>query len=398
MEVKEVNNYIKRLIEFDPIMNQIFVVGEVSNFKKHSSGHLYFSLKDSTSKISCVMFRSNAVSLENLPQDGEKIEVSGRVGVYDAAGTYQIYVEKLAPVGAGDLYKAFIALKQELSQNGYFEKAAPILQLPKRIGIVTSPTGAAIRDIITVLTRRNPHVEVLIFPVHVQGANAAREIARAIDYFNETNEVDTIIVSRGGGSLEELWAFNELVVAEAIYSSTIPIISGVGHETDFTISDFVADLRAATPSEAAELAVISLDTIKVRLEDYLRRIIRNISNRIETSNLKLEVLSERVLCQLIRKRLDNSKELVEDMMAHHLSEFKNYKYMLENKVDSLGLVLNSVSPLNTISRGYSIVQRENQIITDIDQVDVSDRIDILLKNGIIKTEVISKERKLLTDE
>ena len=252
MRVTEINEYIKRIISFDPILNSVLIEGEISNFKLHSSGHAYFSLKDNKSKINCVMFKSQFTTVDFLPKDGLKVQISGRVSVYERDGKYQLYAETMTVIGTGNLYKKFMELKDELKLSGYFEKCKEIPSIPEKIGVITSQTGAALRDVLTVLKRRNKYIDVIIHPVLVQGDMAKFQIAAAIDYFNENNSVDTIILSRGGGSLEELWAFNELIVAESIYASHIPIISGVGHETDFTISDFVSDRRAATPSEAAE--------------------------------------------------------------------------------------------------------------------------------------------------
>lgn len=397
MAVKEVNDYIKRLLEFDPILNQIFVVGELSNFKRHSSGHLYFTLKDSDAKISCVMFRSSASRMNFQPKDGQKVEIRGRIGLYEKEGRYQIYVDKMSPIGAGELYQAFIQLKDELEYKGYFNKGQALKPLPNKIGIVSSPTGAAIRDMLKVLRRRNPLVEIIIYPARVQGQFSAFEIANGIDFFNE-NPVDTIIIGRGGGSLEELWSFNELMVAEAIYASKIPVISAVGHETDFTIADFVADLRAATPTEAAELAVISMEQYENRVYDLMRLLKTHIHNYKTKYDLSLEQVNEEVLCKLIRENMVGSHEVLDHSLVDARNAIKQGLDQSSKVLDYLGALLNSVSPLNTLSRGYAIARNEKGTITSIDSVDIADRIDILVKNGIIKTEVISKERKEMTNE
>jgi len=392
MAVSELNGYIKRQLQFDPILSQVRVVGEISNFKLHSSGHIYFTLKDENSKIQCVMFRSEAEGLDYLPADGEKTELSGRVSVYEREGKYQIYVTSMSQVGKGELYKAFIALKERLEKNGYFSKCSEIPRFPTRIGLVTSPTSAAVRDMITVMTRRNPNVEILIYPVRVQGDTAKFEISTAIDYFNE-NPVDTIIVSRGGGSIEELWAFNELMVAEAIYESDIPVISGVGHETDFTITDFVSDKRAATPSEAAEMAVSDVSIYLEHLSVQKTRLEQSISNNIGIAKNLLERSNKKKLCKLVLRDISQEKAQLE-LTGNRLSgamEFLTMSY--SNHLEKLALRLDGASPLSTLNRGYAVVQKEHKTVVSIDDVEVSDSIDIILKNGIIKTEVISKERK-----
>ncbi len=392
MAVSELNGYIKRQLQFDPILSQVRVIGEISNFKLHSSGHIYFTLKDENSKIQCVMFRGEAEGLDYLPADGEKTEISGRVSVYEREGKYQIYVTSMSQVGKGELYKAFIALKERLDKNGYFSKCSEIPRFPTRIGLVTSPSSAAVRDMITVMTRRNPNVEILVYPVRVQGDTAKFEISTGIDYFNE-NPVDTIIVSRGGGSIEELWAFNELMVAEAIYESDIPIISGVGHETDFTIADFVSDKRAATPSEAAEMAVSDVSVYFEHLSVQKTRLIQSISNNIDVSKNLLERSNKIKLCKLMLRDISQEKAQLE-WTGNRLSsamEFLTMSY--SNHLEKLGLRLDGASPLSTLNRGYAVVQKEHKTVVSIDDVEVSDSIDIILKNGIIKTEVISKERK-----
>ena len=255
--VSEVNEYINKLLRGDIILRNLNVEGEISNFKLHSSGHMYFSIKDDNSRLRCVMFRGQSRLLKFLPEEGMKVIVKGYVALYERDGQYQLYIQEMQPAGIGALYLAYEQLKEKLEREGLFYESTkkPLPFLPERIGVVTSPTGAAIRDIISVINRRNPNVEIIIYPVLVQGTESKEQIVEAIDYFNKNNYVDVIIVGRGGGSIEELWSFNEEVVARSIFSSKIPIVSAVGHETDFTIADFVADMRAATPSAAAELVI-----------------------------------------------------------------------------------------------------------------------------------------------
>ena len=396
MAVSELNGYINRQLQFDPILSQVLVVGEISNFKYHSSGHLYFTLKDENSKIQCVMFKNDAMTLDYLPSDGEKTELTGRVSVYEKEGRYQIYVTGMAPVGKGELYKAFIELKDSLEEKGYFDKKQPIKPFPSTIGIITSPTGAAIRDILTVLKRRNPYVEVLIYPVRVQGETARFEISNGIDYFNE-NPVDTIMLARGGGSLEELWAFNELIVAESIFDSKIPIISGVGHETDFTISDFVSDLRAATPTEAAEMAVAPIEQYQLYLVNQKNRLIRVMEQQLSLNRIKLDKSNKNKLCQLVLRDIHDMRSEISLKQNQLITSFESDLQKKINHLDKLAVKLDSVSPLSTLKRGYAVVEKNNKTVESINDVEVSDSIDIILKNGIIRTEVISKERKHLID-
>lgn len=392
MAVSELNAYINRQLQFDPILSQVLVVGEISNFKQHSSGHIYFSIKDDTSKINCVMFRSDAVNLTFHPNEGEKVEVSGRVSVYEKEGRYQVYVHQIKPIGKGELYQAFMAMKEQLEKEMYFIKSSPIKPFPTKLGIVTSPTSAAVRDILKVLRRRNPYVCIEIYPVAVQGERAMFEIATGIEYFNSTN-VDTIIVSRGGGSLEELWAFNEMMVVEAIFDSKIPVISGVGHETDFTLSDFVADQRAATPSEAAELATESMILVQAHLNGKIERMKQGLLNKIDLEKLRLERSNKNKLCQLVLRDIQEIKQRNQSLKEKAVLLMRQSLSNQVNTLEKHGLRLNASSPLTTLSRGYAVIEKDHKTIGSIDDVEISDSIDIILKNGIIKTEVISKERK-----
>lgn len=397
MAVSELNSYISRQLQFDPILSQVLVVGEISNFKQHSSGHIYFTLKDDGSKIACVMFRSDAMTLKYQPKEGEKTEITGRVSVYEKEGRYQIYVQQMNPIGKGELYKAFMALKEQLERDQYFVKQQPIKKFPNKIGIVTSPTSAAVRDILKVLRRRNPYVEIEIYPVSVQGERAMFEIATGIEYFN-TTPVDTIIVSRGGGSLEELWAFNEMMVVKAIFDSKIPVISGVGHETDFTLSDFVADKRAATPSEAAELATEEMMLFKEHLNVQMYRLKNSLLNQIQLQKLHLERSNKNKLCQLILRDIQETSQLFQQGLDRGKRSIESLLLNMSNALEKQALRLDSSSPLKTLKRGYAVVEKDHKAISSIDEVDVSDSIDIILKNGIIKTEVVSKERKTVNEE
>lgn len=393
MSVSEINNYIGRQLKFDPILNNAIVVGEISNLKQYASGHMYFTLKDENSKLSCVMFKSNVSRLNYQPSEGEKTEIHGAIGVYERDGKYQLYAEEMAPVGEGELYKAFIKQKDLLEKSGYFIKHQQIRRFPESIGIVTSKTSAAVRDMLKVLKRRNPKVKVVVFHASVQGLKAANEIARGLDYFNETKSVDTIIVGRGGGSLEELWAFNEMPVVEAVFASEIPVISGIGHETDFTLTDFVADHRGATPTEAAELSVYPLEEYSLQLQMMKTKLINNMSYMTMLKRTQLNRYDELYLCQLIQHRLNGQYTNIDSLwnILHN-----NIVRLIESQNERLvrqGEKLHAISPLNTLNRGYGVVTKANKSIKDISEIEVSDRIDIIIKNGIIKTEVISKERK-----
>lgn len=391
LSVTEVNNYLKRILINDPILNNLVIKGEISNFKLHSSGHAYFSIKDENSKLKCVMFNREFSSLDFLPKDGMKVVIKGYISVYERNGDYQLYVSDMKKEGLGDLYAAFEKLKKELEEKGYFnpDNKKQIPFFPKRIGVVTSPTGAAIRDIISVITRRNNYVDMLIYPSLVQGENAAENIAKGIIKLNDIKDIDLIIIGRGGGSIEELWAFNEKIVADAIYNSDKPIISAVGHETDFTIADFVADLRAPTPSAAGELSVPDLEDVG----NYLMHLYSNL--KFYTKN-KIDYLKEytnnygeeRLSTYLSYKIKENQQTL--DHLYNNLNSVLNNKMSIFK--ESLGLIgekLNALSPLATLSRGYSITQnhRNQRIITSINDINVNDSIDILFSDGKAKCTV-----------
>lgn len=350
--VSRVNNYIKRLLDSKSILADLWVRGEISNYKRHSSGHIYLTLKDEKSILKAVMFRYASSGLTFEPSDGMKVIARGRVAVYEAGGTYQLYIDEMIPDGVGTLYLEFERLKKQLAAEGLFDedKKQPIPRYPEKIGVVTAPTGAAVRDIINVATRRFPIAEIIIYPALVQGAGAKESIVKAISYFNLTNSVDTIIVGRGGGSIEDLWAFNEECVARAIFSSKIPVISAVGHETDFTIADYVADLRAPTPSAAAEICVPSADEIS--------RFISICSARMHTAvGARIDGLRRRINHLEPRSPQDKINEMNQrlDMDVHRIENA--YKLILSDKTGMLGELagrLNTLSPLQTLTRGYSI--------------------------------------------
>ena len=306
LSVTDLNLYIKDIIAVDDILGDVLVKGEISNFKAHSSGHMYMSLKDSGSVLRAVMFRSAAAKLTFAPQNGIKVVAHGRIAVYERDGQYQLYIDKMQSEGQGDLYAAFEMLKQKLAKEGLFDPAHKkrLPKYPKRIGVVTAPTGAAIRDIINVLTRRFSYADIVLYPVLVQGENSAASIVSAINYFNATKSADVLIVGRGGGSIEDLWSFNEEAVARAIYDCEIPIVSAVGHEIDFTISDFVADLRAPTPSAAAELVVPSQDELSEKFNNVYKLIYKQARQIIENRRMRVERCADRPIFKNPKGRID----------------------------------------------------------------------------------------------
>lgn len=354
--VSQINGYIKRLIDGNLILNHIWIKGEISNFKRHYSGHIYVTLKDEKSVLKAVMFRGSAAGLEFEPADGMKVLARGRISVYEAGGAYQLYIEEMIRDGMGDLYLEFEKLKKRLSEEGLFEQRykKPIPQFPKRIGVVTATTGAAVRDIINVISRRYPLAEILIYPTLVQGAGAAANIVEAIEYFNAHKAADTLIVGRGGGSIEDLWAFNEEIVARAIFASQIPIISAVGHETDFTIADFVADLRAPTPSAAAEISVPSAEELRRNVGLLKRRLAMAVSKKTELCSLRLrsmKIKNPRDRVQENYLRLDAMTKAARHSLAVKTAECKK-------NLGSLCAKLDALSPLAVLSRGYGIAVDE----------------------------------------
>ena len=358
--VSRVNNYIKRLIDSKPVLQDLWVKGEISNYKRHSSGHLYMTLKDEHSVLKAIMFRQQATSLSFVPDNGLNVIAHGRVAAYEAYGEYQLYIDEMTPDGVGALYLQYEQLKKKLAAEGLFDehhkKALP--PYPRRIGVVTAPTGAAVRDIINVCTRRYPLAEIVVFPAIVQGAGAKESIVRGIEYFNNVG-ADVLIVGRGGGSIEDLWAFNEEIVARAIYASQIPIVSAVGHETDFTIADFVADRRAPTPSAAAELCVPSADELLRQIALSRSRMRNAVSSSINNWRKQLRLLTPRDprdRINALRQRIDL---LIQRIESHNQLKISRHRQQLA----SLSSKLDALSPLKTLSRGYAIpVNADGQVV------------------------------------
>lgn len=362
--VTQLNKYMKDKVANDEFLKNVFIKGEISNFKHHYTGHLYFTLKDEGSLIKCIMFKANATTLNFQPKDGMKVLILGTVAVFERDGVYQIYCKAMKEDGIGDLYRAYEELKKKLEIAGYFDKShkKAIPFMPETIGVLTSKTGSVIRDIINVSTRRNPNVHIKLLPVPVQGEGAGVKIAEAIKIMNDNHIADVLILARGGGSLEDLWPFNEEIVANAIYNSEIPIISAVGHETDFTIADFVADLRAPTPSAAAELAVGDVQEIKSKLNLYHKRCCMALEKKVEFMKLKYEKLMKSSVFTEPLQRV-NENYIVLDKYVKNI-ENTIQKRTAETKANMLNLIakLDALSPLKTLTRGYCIVEQSNDTI------------------------------------
>lgn len=390
ISVSKLNSYIKDKIADDEYLNNILVKGEISNFKNHYTGHMYFTLKDENSLIKCIMFKSYAQKLNFMPKDGMKVFALGGVSVFERDGVYQIYVKAMQEDGVGILYKKYEELKHRLEKEGYFDEKhkQKIPLMPKTIGVLTSQTGSVIRDIINVSTRRNPNVNIRLFPVPVQGDGAAEKIANGIRFMNDKKLADVLILARGGGSLEDLWPFNEEIVAHAIYNSEIPIISAVGHETDFSISDFVADLRAPTPSAAAELAVPDIYEIKQKINTYQNRLRLTLIKKVEIMKLRYQkCMSSRVFKEPLRNINDNYLKIdsyikrLENVIKTKQKEEKTKYIELISKLDAL-------SPLKTLTRGYSIVEQNDRIIKSAKDLNAGDKINIRLIDGKLNAEIL----------
>ncbi|GAW94185.1 exodeoxyribonuclease VII large subunit [Calderihabitans maritimus] len=396
--VTEVNRHVRQLLENDQILRDIWVRGEISNFKHHTSGHMYFTLKDDGSALRCVMFRRQNSRLLFQPENGMKVLARGYVSLYERDGLYQLYVQELRADGLGDLHLAFEQLKKKLEAEGLFDSARKraIPVLPSKIGIVTSTTGAALRDIISVITRRFPNVELIIAPALVQGEEAPAEIAAAIELLNRHGEAEVIIVGRGGGSLEELWAFNTEPVARAIYASRIPVISAVGHQTDFTIADFVADCRAPTPSAAAEMVVPVKEEIRRNLNASFERLRQALQRKLEWGRNRLENLQGRPVMQRPETLLNEARQAV-DLWEKELH--RQMELRLGERVQVLQRLagqLNSLSPLAVLERGYAFCREvdSGKIINNSDQVEVGGLVEVTLRRGVLHCRVEEKKEDL----
>ena len=388
--VTQLNKYLKDRFDEDENLNAILVKGEISNFKNHYTGHLYFTLKDEKSLIKCIMFKSYAERLAFNLKDGMKVMVFGSVSVFERDGVYQIYVKSAFEDGMGDLHEKFEQLKANLEKEGLFEEShkKKIPLYPKIVGVLTSQTGAVIRDIINVSTRRNPNVYIRLLPVPVQGPGAAEQIAEKIKIMNDKKLADVLIIGRGGGSLEDLWPFNEEIVARAIYNSEIPIISAVGHETDFTIADFVADLRAPTPSAAAELAVPDVFELKEKINNYKKRYRNSLKKKIEIMRLRYEkCMQSRVFKEPTRFIKDNYL-----LLDKYIKSLENKIRMIqkEKQTQYIELItkLDTLSPLKTLSRGYTLTEKDNKIIKSAKDLSKKDKILLKFYDGERQAEIL----------
>ncbi len=395
ISVTALNQYVKGLLDRDRLLGQVYVCGEVSNYKRYPSGHHYFSLKDAESSIRCVLFRGNAASLRFQPENGMKVVVSGRVSVYPRDGAYQLYCTRMTPDGVGELALAFEQLKNKLHRAGLFDPARkqPLPAYPKRIALVTSPAGAAVRDMIRILGARWPMAEVLVVPVRVQGEEAAGEIAAALDLVNAMDLADLIITGRGGGSMEDLWAFNEEIVAQAIFRSRLPVISAVGHEPDVTISDYVADRRASTPSNAAELAVPDQEELRQTLDHLYHRLDRAMDRRLRERQDALARLGSspflRSPLQAVREKrmaLDLCRQRLIRAMERKTGETRQ-------TIGRLAAALDALSPFKVLGRGYAISYTEDgAVLTSVRQAKAGDPVDLRVSDGTLHCRVEGKER------
>jgi len=390
ISVTDLNNYIKGKFGEDEFLNNVLVKGEISNFKHHYTGHMYFTLKDENSLIKCVMFKTYTPHLNFVPKDGAKVMVLGTVSVFERDGVYQIYAKAIEQEGIGDLHAEYEKLKAKLEQEGLFDEShkKKIPFVPKCIGVLTSNTGSVIRDIINVSTRRNPNVYIRLYPVPVQGQGAAEKIAKAIEIMNEEKLADVLILARGGGSLEDLWPFNEEIVARAIYNSNLPIISAVGHETDFTIADFASDLRAPTPSAAAELAVPNIKELELKLKGYENRFQNALYKKVEVMKLRYEkCMKSKAFTNPMQKvnenymLIDKQLKRLENSIKLKVKEKKTYMIEWITKLDTL-------SPLKTLTRGYSIVSYEGKMINSAKSLEKGDKINLRFVDGEKQAEII----------
>lgn len=390
ISVTDLNKYIKDKIANDEALNNVLVKGEISNFKNHYTGHMYFTLKDENSLIKCIMFKTYTSNLKFMPKDGMKVMVFGTVSVFERDGVYQIYCKAMQEDGMGSLYTAYEELKAKLEKEGLFDVAhkKKIPAMPKCIGVLTSNTGAVIRDIINVSTRRNPNVYIKLLPVPVQGEGAAVKIAEAIRTMNEQKLADVIILARGGGSLEDLWPFNEEIVAREIYNSELPVISSVGHETDFTIADFVADLRAPTPSAAAELAVPNIADVALKINSYKNRYQLALKKKVEFMRLRYEkCMNQRVFKEPLQKIQE--KYIVIDMKIKSMQNSAEAMYK-DKKGNAMKLIakLDALSPLKTLIRGYSIVSLNGKSIKSAKDLNKDDEVELRLSDGSAKAKIL----------
>ncbi|MBR3324623.1 MAG: exodeoxyribonuclease VII large subunit [Clostridia bacterium] len=390
ISVEQLNKYIKNKVDGDEFLNNVYVKGEISNFKLHYTGHMYFTLKDEKALVKCVMFRNYTPHLSFSPKDGMKVAVLGSVSVFERDGVYQIYCKAMKQDGMGSLFEAYQKLKAKLEKEGLFDEShkKSIPKFPKTIGVLTASTGAVIRDIINVSTRRNPNVHIKLLPVAVQGPTSAGQIVEGIKKMNKDNIADVIILGRGGGSLEDLWSFNEEIVARAIYESEIPIISAVGHETDFSISDFVADLRAPTPSSAAELAVPNIVDVIREINSYENRYRTALDKKIELMKLKYEKVMQRRAYSNPLQKINEYLMTLDILTKKNITSITKVIYNKKTNYEKIETKLNALSPLKTLARGFTITEKNGKIITKSSELKIGDNITVRFSDGKTNAEVV----------
>ena len=388
--VSELNGYIKRKFDSDSVLGSVSVKGEISNFVNHRSGHLYFSIKDAESQIRAVMFRTSAQRLKFEPYDGMRVVIHGSVTVYQRDGSYQIYANTMEPDGIGALHLAYEQLKEKLSAEGLFnaEYKKPLPLYAERIGVITSPTGAAVRDIINVLGRRFPLAKIYLYPSLVQGDGASENLIEALDYFEKSRLADVIIIGRGGGSIEDLWAFNSEALARKIFEAETPIISAVGHETDFTICDFVSDMRAPTPSAAAELAVPDVRELLLRTDSIYDRLRSSLVRLAERKRERLNAILEKDLFSHPECAFSEKKELLSELSERLYTSLNGQLSELGNSLFVISEKLSALNPLSVLKRGYLIAERDGKIIKNANDAKVGDKLDITLSDGVISAHVL----------
>lgn len=395
LTVSELNNFIKSMFDSNRLLNSVHVRGEISNFTNHRSGHYYFSLKDESGQIKAVMFRSSAMRLKFIPENGMKVTVFGSISVFQRDGVYQMYASSMQPDGVGALYLAYEQMKAKLEAEGLFDGAykKPLPSFPEKIGVITSPTGAAVRDIINVIGRRYPLATVYVYPALVQGDGAAKTLIDGIDYFDKSKLVDTIIIGRGGGSIEDLWEFNSEALARRIFACSVPVISAVGHETDFTICDFVSDMRAPTPSAAAELAVPDVRELSVSVDAFADRSDRALMRAVERSRARLTRITDSRVMYDFTALTDSFATRVKELNKNATVAYESI--LAEKRLSFLTNVgkLDALSPLSVMSRGYSVAQKDGRTVSSVSDVEVGDVITVRVSDGSIQSVVESKTLK-----
>lgn len=394
LTVRQLNLFVKSLIEGDVRLNDITVIGEISNFKNHyASGHLYFTLKDNDASIRCVMFKGYAQYVKFAVKDGLKVVLRGKVSIYEKDGQYQFYAQEMHEYGKGDIALQFEQIKEKLANEGLFDADSkrPITKFPKRIAVITSDTGAAVQDIINILSRRWPLCEIMLYPVAVQGENAVPDMLCALDKVYDACLCDTIIIGRGGGSIEDLWAFNSELLARKIYESPIPVISAVGHETDFTICDFVSDLRAPTPSAAAELAVPDINEIGIKINSFNTSLKNSLLAKYNLNKVKLEKLTNSYVFKSPNDSILSERQQITDNLSDRLlANFQNVLNQNKSRLSNNISKLDALSPLKILSRGFSVIESDGKVVTSTEAVKVGDNITLTLSDGKLNCTVNSK--------